>query len=118
MAKTIGLLLICISIFNIYAVCPIERNSTWLEISEAQNKLQMYFRDDRNVFISYVLNGNRMGPLLSHRIYACSGTRLYLVNDDDYVELFANVEVVDENSIKMTFVEKNKELGMIELKRQ
>lgn len=86
--------------------CDLFFPSTWLEDSDGPNKLHLRIANDRNLYFSYQIEDISNKINLSHKVYVCSGKHLYLVSEDDTVDLFAIIERTEEDKLILHFVNK------------
>lgn len=87
--------------------CYIPFKTSWIEDTKDNGKLLLSFPNDRNLYISYMAGKSEIPISLSHRIYICNGKFLYLVTEDETVELYAAIENIDSNRMKLHFLKGN-----------
>ena len=85
--------------------CYLPIGSSWIEQSDAPNRLALELPNDRNLYIHYLNQKDGHKLLLSHKIYACDEKYFYVNTDDNYVELFAFIEPLNSAQVILHFVD-------------
>ncbi len=100
-----------------FSFCHLDFPSEWLEYSNDNNKLHIKVSNDRNLYISYFIGEKETLVDVAHKIYVCNKEKLYLLTEDDTVELYAFIENMGGSKMALHFIKNGEVRAIVDFKR-